>query len=455
MIKIAGIAFCILVCSVLLRDKNKPFAIAVAVFGGCLLLFTVSGEIEQIGTELTKLTKQMSSAMPYIKLMMKVLAITLIAQFLSDLCRDNGESAIATVVSSAAEYNADDYSEYLKQFDTSSFTDVLSKDTRTVLKELGIDDFNYESIGSLSFEDFFDIVKNIIYSQIKSPLKGAASLIAFIIISSFISSVKVDDESINGAYSTFSAVVISIILIYQISDTISVATASLKIASDYIYAFVPVFAMILVTSGSTAAAASTNTLLLLLAQGLSVISANVLMPVVNCFLALGICSGLRQELNLHKLLTGLKNIITKSIAVLSGAFVSILSLKTTVASKADILGIRSVRFVINSVVPVIGSTISEGLLSIQSYSSLIKSTVGVVGIIAIVLTFLPSIIQIVLWRIVFGCCETVSDIFNDTSVSATLKAFKDTMLLINVIIILSMVTTIISFGILIAARGAS
>ena len=362
---------------------------------------------------------------------------------------------VIPVVSSAAEYNVDDYSEYLKQFDTSSFTDVLSKDTRTVLKELGIDDFNYESIGSLSFEDFFDIVKNIIYSQIKSPLKGAASLIAFIIISSFISSVKVDDESINGAYSTFSAVVISIILIYQISDTISVATASLKIASDYIYAFVPVFAMILVTSGSTAAAASTNTLLLLLAQGLSVISANVLMPVVNCFLALGICSGLRQELNLHKLLTGLKNIITKSIAVLSGAFVSILSLKTTVASKADILGIRPVRFVINSVVPVIGSTISEGLLSIQSYSSLIKSTVGVVGIIAIVLTFLPSIIQIVLWRIVFGCCETVSDIFNDTSVSATLKAFKDTMLLINVIIILSMVTTIISFGILIAARGAS
>ena len=334
---------------------------------------------------------------------------------------------VIPVVSSAAEYNADDYSEYLKQFDTSSFTDVLSKDTRTVLKELGIDDFNYESIGSLSFEDFFDIVKNIIYSQIKSPLKGAASLIAFIIISSFISSVKVDDESINGAYSTFSAVVISIILIYQISDTISVATASLKIASDYIYAFVPVFAMILVTSGSTAAAASTNTLLLLLAQGLSVISANILMPVVNCFLALGICSGLRQEL----------------------------SLKTTVASKADILGIRSVRFVINSVVPVIGSTISEGLLSIQSYSSLIKSTVGVVGIIAIVLTFLPSVIQIVLWRIVFGCCETVSDIFNDTSVSATLKAFKDTMLLINVIIILSMVTTIISFGILIAARGAS
>ena len=70
---------------------------------------------------------------------------------------------VIPAVSSAAEYNTDDYNEYLNQFDTSSFTDVLDKDTRTVLKELGIDDFNYESIGNLSFEDFFNIVKNIFY----------------------------------------------------------------------------------------------------------------------------------------------------------------------------------------------------------------------------------------------------------------------------------------------------
>lgn len=362
---------------------------------------------------------------------------------------------IIPTVTFAVDYDLENYNEYLNEYDTSSFTNQLGKDTKTVLKQLGIDDFNYESIGEISFSDFLNILKDIVGTQIKSPLKGAASLIAFIIISSFVSSFKIDDESLNNAFSAFSAVVISIILVYQISDTISVATASLKIASDYIYAFVPVFATILVTSGSAASAASSNTLLLLLAQGLSVISGNILMPAVNCFLGIGICSGLRSELNLQKLLTGIKNIITKSIAFLSGAFVSILSLKTTVASKADILGIRSVRFVINSVVPVIGSTISEGLLSIQSYSSLIKSTVGVVGIIAIVLTFLPSIIQIVLWRVVLGFCETIADIFNDNSVSSVLCAFKDAMLLINVIVILSMVTTVISFGILIAARGAS
>ena len=67
---------------------------------------------------------------------------------------------------------------------------------------------------------------------------------------------------------------------------------------------------------------------------------------------------------------------------------------------------------------------------------------------------MPSIIEIVLWRIMLSLCLLISDIFGDSSVSLVLKAFKDTALLINVVLILSMVTTIISIGILIAARTA-
>ena len=178
------------------------------------------------------------------------------------------------------------------------------------------------------------------------------------------------------------------------------------------------------------------------------------MPIINCFLAIGICSGLRVELNLERLINTLKRGITALISVSCAIFVSILSIKTTVSARADILGIRSLRFVINSVVPVIGGSISEGLLSIQSYSSLIKSSVGIVGIIAVALVFMPSIIEIVLWRIMLSLCLLISDIFGDSSVSLVLKAFKDTALLINVVLILSMVTTIISIGILIAARTA-
>jgi stage III sporulation protein AE len=190
----------------------------------------------------------------------------------------------------------------------------------------------------------------------------------------------------------------------------------------------------------------------MLSQGLSFISSNIFMPMINSFLAIGICSGLSSKLNLGRLVSGLKRGITTLISIISAGFVSILSIKTAVASRADILGIRSIRFVINSVVPVIGSTISEGFLSIQSYSSLIKSSVGIVGIISIGLIFIPSIIEVMIWRGVLSLCLIISEVFGDNSVSQVLKAFKDTMLLVNVVLVLSMMTTVISFGILVATK---
>ena len=150
----------------------------------------------------------------------------------------------------------------------------------------------------------------------------------------------------------------------------------------------------------------------------------------------------------------LKKYITTAISVCSAAFVSVLSIKTAVASRADALGLRSVRFAINSVVPVIGSAISEGLLSIQSYSSLIKSGVGIVGIIAVGLVFLPSIIQVAFWRFFLNFSSVIAETFCDKSVSSVIKAFCDALLIMNVILILSMVTTIISLGILVATKGS-
>lgn len=351
--------------------------------------------------------------------------------------------------------DTDEYNEYLSGYDLSAFQDNLDEDTYSVLEELGIADFNFDHITEISLDDIVKVFKDMIEGKLETPLTSALTVLVFIILSSFFQSFKTGDESsLSGVYSTASSLIIAVILVIKISNTISLSSAAISIAADFIVAFIPVFCAIVATSGGITTTFSTNAMLLALSQGLSFISSNVFMPLINCFLAIGICSGLRSRLNLGQLISSLKKIITSLISFISAAFVSILSIKTSVAARADILGIRSVRFVINSVVPVIGSTISEGLLSIQSYSSLIKSSVGVVGIISVALVFLPSIIEVVIWRIMLSICIVISDVFGDNSVSLVLKAFRDSMLLVNVVLILSMMTTIVSIGILIAAKTA-
>lgn len=358
------------------------------------------------------------------------------------------------VSSYSMDYSEEEYNKTLSSYDLSSFEKELDADTYKMLDELGILDFSYESITGLSFNDIVDLLKSLFQKKAELPIKSSVTVLVFILLSAFLQSLKAEsDDSVNMIYSTATALLVATVVLVKLTSTVSLASMAISVASNFVYAFIPVFCSIVVASGGITTGFSTNTTLLILAQGLSFISSNVFMPIVNCYLALGVTSSLRYELNLDKLLSSVKKIITTCISFVSGVFVSVLSVKTAVAGRADMLGLRSIRFAINSVVPVIGSSISEGLLSIQAYSSLIKSSVGIVGVMAVVLVFLPSIIEVVLWRISLTLCVIVSDVFGDKSVSAVLNAFLNTLLLINVILILSMVTTVISFGILIAAGG--
>lgn len=358
------------------------------------------------------------------------------------------------VSSYSMDYSEEEYNKTLSSYDLSSFEKELDADTYKMLDELGVLDFSYESITGLSFNDIVGLLKSLFQKKAELPIKSSVTILVFILLSAFLQSLKAEsDDSVNMIYSTATALLVATVVLVKLTSTVSLASMAISVASNFVYAFIPVFCSIVVASGGITTGFSTNTTLLILAQGLSFISSNVFMPIVNCYLALGVTSSLRYELNLDKLLSSVKKIITTCISFVSGVFVSVLSVKTAVAGRADMLGLRSIRFAINSVVPVIGSSISEGLLSIQAYSSLIKSSVGIVGVVAVALVFLPSIIEVVLWRISLTLCVIVSDVFGDKSVSAVLNAFLNTLLLINVILILSMVTTVISFGILIAAGG--
>lgn len=350
----------------------------------------------------------------------------------------------------------DDYRQYIESFDLSAF-ESLDKETKAFLDALDISDFDYASIADISIKDVITHIADIVTQKAESPLKAGIMVIVFVILSSLFSSFngEINRNEFSSFFSTVSSLVISILLVTMLTDCIGLCYSTIKLCSNFAYAFFPVFCIIVSTSGGAMTSFSVNSTLLILSQGLNYISEFFFVPITNCFLALGICSSIRKELNLSGIIRMLKTVITTLISSLSAIFVSILSVKTAVSSRADALGLRSVRFAINSVVPVIGSSISEGLLSIQSYSSLIKSGVGIVGIIAVISIFLPALIEVTLWRIMISLSSMAAEVFGDNCTQRAVETFKDTLLIIDVILILTMVTTIISIGILVAAKTAN
>lgn len=363
---------------------------------------------------------------------------------------------LAGIPINAQAVEKSEYSDYLSSFDLSSFEN-LDDGTKKFLDEMGLSDFDYDSITNLSFEKVISYIVNLAEKKSEGPLKSGITVFIFIVLLSLAKSFagNLQKSSYDSLFETVTNLIIAVFLATRLEECISICCSTVKLCADFTYAFFPAYSIIVAASGGTMTSFSVNTTILVLAQGMNVISKIFFIPITNCFLALGVCSSIRKELQLGGIISALKGVITTIISSASAVFVSILSVKTAVASRADALGLRSVRFAINSVVPVIGSSISEGLLSIQSYSSLIKTSVGVVGIISVCVIFLPSIIEISLWRLSLSAADIFSQMFFDNSVCASLKAFKDTLLIITVILILSMLTTVVSIGILVAARTMS
>lgn len=100
---ILGIAITTLVLGLFLKEQNRTISLLLVIFSCIALAFQSVGAIAEIIKSLNDMASQLSETSAYIKIMFKVLGIALLAQLVSDLCRDCGESALAGQTETAAK----------------------------------------------------------------------------------------------------------------------------------------------------------------------------------------------------------------------------------------------------------------------------------------------------------------------------------------------------------------
>lgn len=103
MITVVGIALSALILSLFLRNYNKTFSLVIVIAASILIFFQVLSGISDVFTSIKSISQNIKPVTEYIKLMIKVLGITLISQFVADLCRDCGEGTLANITELGAK----------------------------------------------------------------------------------------------------------------------------------------------------------------------------------------------------------------------------------------------------------------------------------------------------------------------------------------------------------------
>lgn len=96
MIQIAAVALITLVLVIFLKNTNKEFAFILVVASSLVLFGLVINDFFDVISRVRDISSGIGNINSYVSLMVKILGITLITQFIIDLCKDIGEAALAS-----------------------------------------------------------------------------------------------------------------------------------------------------------------------------------------------------------------------------------------------------------------------------------------------------------------------------------------------------------------------
>ena len=97
-IKIIGIGLIALIVIIIIKQYRQEFAVYVSLIAGALILLLILDKMSGVINLLTNLANKTSINKDFIFLLIKITGIAFLTEFAVSICKDAGESAIATKI---------------------------------------------------------------------------------------------------------------------------------------------------------------------------------------------------------------------------------------------------------------------------------------------------------------------------------------------------------------------
>ncbi len=351
--------------------------------------------------------------------------------------------------------NAETYDDIKAFSKADSLMDSLPDDTKNSLNQIGINGTDYTDINNITFNDIINEILAISAQQSSTPLKILASVIAVMLLYSILYSIKTSAKttSMENVLSVCITLCITCIIVIPICAVIESAISIIETSANFLIAYIPVMLLIMASSGHPVSGASYYSVMILAGQGVAQISSNIISPFLKIFLGISVTSAISPNINLSGVVTFVGRISKWLLGFVMTLFTALLTFKQLITTAMDNVSTRAVRFTLTSLVPVVGSALSDAYKTVQSSVGLLKSGVGVFVIIAVAIVFLPALIQCMFWMMSLGLCKATGEILNLKEPCLLLSAVNTVVATIFAILLCIMSIFIISTALVLILGG--
>ena len=177
-------------------------------------------------------------------------------------------------------------------------------------------------------------------------------------------------------------------------------------------------------------------------------------PLVQISFGGSLITSASPELNLRPILSFVRRTVTTLLVLFMTVITIILSFRTGLAAAADSLSMRGIKFAASNIIPLIGGLFNDTLRTVATSLSLIRRTVGLVGMLGLLVSLLTPLATLFAAKYSLSLAATAADVLDAGKLKPMLEEADKLIGFLIAVLIMFGVFYVILLGVLMQASGA-
>lgn len=298
--------------------------------------------------------------------------------------------------------------------ETVHIDELLDGSSGGLLTENDISVVDTDKLLSVDIKQVFSWIWKKVCEEVTAPITLLITLLSVIVFSSLTQNMYLSGgtDSCGKAGELISVLVCIAVLSEPVGESFLNAVSIVSDGGTFMLAYVPVMAGVMTAQGNVASAGSYQLILLTFCELSVQLSSSVLMPCLATCFSVSIVDAINPGISLGGLINGIKKMVTMLLGLVMTVFTGMLALQSTIGSAADTLSVKTGKYLVSNLVPVVGKAVSDAYSTVYGSLGVLKTGIGAVGITALLMMILPPLIKLFLCRWVIGAAAIASDIFS-------------------------------------------
>ncbi len=246
--------------------------------------------------------------------------------------------------------------------------------------------------------DFFQGVKALFTNaldKLTGPFRDSMHLCAVLLCVCMLCSLVDLSNMKNGNFilRATGALGLSAVMAGSFQTMISLASDTVQQISDYGACLLPIMASATAMSGGVTSASALYVGTALFSQLLLQLISKLLIPAVYFYLAVATAEAALGNEMLSELREFVGWLISKSLRVLLYLFIAYLTITGVISGSTDAAAVKATKAAVSGMIPVVGSILSDASETLLASASILKSSAGVIGMLAVLAICLLPILR--------------------------------------------------------------